>query len=846
MLVPMWRVAIAGVRVRWRRSLLIVATVTLGVGILGGSIVYGDTARAAFFDDLAREATGVDVAAVPSTGTPDLAGPAALKAVQEIPGVAHAESRPTATIGLLGRNGRVIANDDQPGLAFPTPTWSGFAPFRVSAGAAPQAAGQAAIDAPTAAREGITAGGRVTVLDRTGKPHQLTVSGVVDFGTSATFADRTVVVLVPADLTAYAGVFGSPGIVVAGAPGTDQAALRDRVAATLGDGYRVSTGDQLRHDLGVQSGKYVDSFLATLRVTALVALTVALLVVYNTFQILVAHRTREHALLRCVGATRRQIVTLVVAESTVVGLVAAAGSVLISIGMGYALALGQNLFGHPLPDFSLVISAKAIVVPLVAGVGITVASALLPAIAAGRVPALAALRDSTGAEPSGHRPLRTIVTLAAAAVIAGGGLELLNSGRGKGFDGLATMVAGAMIMFCALVLVMPVVIVALSAPLRWVLGRVFGPTGRLAMGNATRHPVRFGATASALMVGIAPMTAFAILLATAQAQGARELAENFPVDFVVSHVDSAGTAPFAPPLIDRLRTMPEFGTVALGQVAQVAADGCCSDVGTVDTAVLGSSLAVEVRTGDLGGLLPGTAAVTTSFAAAHAVAVGDPITIGPDGQQWRARIVATYDNAPIPADLLVNPADFAAAKLGGTDYVLIRRADRTPAATAAATLDRALADDPLAVVSSAADRRETLADSLDRRLIQFNVLLGLAMLIAVLGIANALYLSVFERTRETAMLRAVGLGKRQLYGMLAIEAILTALVGAALGVAFGLGLGWITAHELISAYGHGAPQIPAATIASYVGIAALAGAVASLLPGRFAARASVVAAIESP
>ncbi len=166
---------------------------------------------------------------------------------------------------------------------------------------------------------------------------------------------------------------------------------------------------------------------------------------------------------------------------------------------------------------------------------------------------------------------------------------------------------------------------------------------------------------------------------------------------------------------------------------------------------------------------------------------------------WNATVVATYDETPVPADILVNWGDFGAAGFRATDYLLIRRADGTDAAAAAAALDKALRNDPLAVVSSVAVRRQSLADSLGRRLIQFDLLLGVSMLIAVLGIANALSLSVLERTRESAILRAAGLRRRQMYGKLLIEAVLAALVGGFVGAAFGLGLGWITARELILA-----------------------------------------------
>ena len=279
-------------------------------------------------------------------------------------------------------------------------------------------------------------------------------------------------------------------------------------------------------------------------------------------------------------------------------------------------------------------------------------------------------------------------------------------------------------------------------------------------------------------------------------------------------------------------------------------------VGTAEPGVLGGTLAVEVRQGSLDGLAAGTAAVSLSFATTNHIAIGQTLTLGTADQNrpvgtadqnqrtWPARVVATYDNTPVNAEVLVNWADYNAAPLTGAESILIRRADATSAEDARAVLESRLDGDALAVVASSADRREVLADSLGRRLVQFNVLLGLSIVIAVLGVGNTLSLSVVERARETGMLRAAGLSRRQTYGMLTVEALLMAITASVLGVAFGLGFGWLLARQLIASYGHGAPDIPADMISAYIGLTGLAAVVASWLPARRAARASIVAAIE--
>jgi putative ABC transport system permease protein len=827
------RLALRNVRTHAVRTALTVLAVLLGGAMLSGSLIYGESAKAAFFDDLAREAAGVDVSAL----APPSSNEATLDTVAAVPGVAHVDRRITTRLGLLDRRGRVIANGSGLGFAISLPTWPGFSMARTLAGKPPERPGQAALDAHTAARQGIEVGDTVRVMDPDWVPRELLVVGLVDLGVSPVFADSSVLVLTAPDLAAL--TVGQPSdveIVVAAQPGTSENVLRDRIAAALGDGYAVRTGTQVRHDLAVRSAKYVDGFLAVLTATALVALAVGGLVVYNTFRILVAQRTREYALLRCVGASRGQLVRLVFVESGLIGLAAAVGGVGLGTGVGWALLAGQDTLGRGLPDYHVSVPLLAMVAPVVTGFVVTVGSALIPAFAAGRVSPLAALRSvaSSGA--------RWWPILAAALAVGLGvaGVVLLNTGRGHGFEGLTRIVGGAMVAFTGLVLLLPLVIMALTAPLRWLLGHGLGVVGRLAVDNASRHPVRLAATAAALMIGIAPLTTFAIILATVQVQAERELNENFAVDFVVSHVDDrTGRSPIEAQTMDRLRATPELDAVTLTRATNAYADGCCTLVGAVEP---GTGISPELLAGALQGLPAGTVAVHNSFALDHHLALGDTISLGSGGNLWTARVVAVFDDSPIPGDVLTSWADFT-TNLTGDDYVLLSRAPGVDAGRAAAAIDAVLADDPAAVVTSSAARHDALSYSINRRLLQFDILLGISLVIALLGISNALALAVLERRRESATQRALGLTRAQLYQVLGIEAVLVCVMGALLGAAFGTGVGWVTARELILMYGHGTPVIPFATIGGYLALAALAGVLASIVPGRMTARREIASTL---
>ncbi|HEX6026615.1 MAG TPA: ABC transporter permease, partial [Solirubrobacter sp.] len=283
-------------------------------------------------------------------------------------------------------------------------------------------------------------------------------------------------------------------------------------------------------------------------------------------------------------------------------------------------------------------------------------------------------------------------------------------------------------------------------------------------------------------------------------------------------------------------TEPAFGVVALARTDTGLADDVEVSVGSVEPGFIGSGLALEVRVGDPAGLPAGTVAVRRAFATSNGVEVGDGLDISVADTAWPARVVALYDNSPLDVDILTSWPDFVASGAPGQELLLIRRADGATAADATRALDQALEGEPSVEVTSQADRRESLTGALERRLAQFTVLFGVSIVIGVLGIVNALYMAVAERTAESALLRALGLPRRQLYATVIIEAELSAVVGAAIGVVFGLGLGWVAADELVDHYGHGNPVIPGATVAVYVGVAAVSAAVAALLPAYRAAR----------
>ena len=575
-------------------------------------------------------------------------------AIRAVPGVATVDGRVVTSLPMLGRDGRALSNGGAVGVAVSVPpTPPETAPRETARPCSPSTrdglpvwAGETAVDRPTAEREGLDLNDTVTVLDTAERPHPLLVVGLVDFGPS-TFAGFSAAVLTTADLRRLTPAHGYSQVAVRASDGTDPGTLRRAISTAVGPDYEVLSGAELRARLARDSVKYVDGLLATLQACALVALVVAGITVHNTFSILMAQRAREFALLRCLGATRRQLFRAAAAESLAVGLVASAGGVGLSLVAARAILLARGVVGGAVPEHSLVLSVTTVLVAVAAGTASTVLCGLSPALRAARTAPLVALRR---ADLSAGTPGRTGRRKAAAGLLAVAGAALTVAGAGRGFAGTPFAVGGVMAVFVAVVMVLPLAVGWLTAGPGWLAARLFGATGRLAWANARRQPQRTAAAVATLMTGVAVMSMFAVVLATAGAQGQRELAENFPVDFVVSSVarsaEDAGHTHLPDAVPDTLRARPEFRAVARTRETAGLVDGA----DTVVAAVESPEIAPEVVAGSLADLTVATVALRTGFAGARHLAVGDTVQMGhwPD-RGWPATVVALIDDTPTRA-----------------------------------------------------------------------------------------------------------------------------------------------------------------------------------------------------
>ncbi|MFI6762510.1 ABC transporter permease [Micromonospora sp. NPDC050417] len=846
---PLVRLAVAGLRAHAVRLLLTAFAVVVGVGFLAGTLVYGDTARAAFYDDLARSARNVDVVVEPAE---TLVSAETVDRIRAVDGVAEVDGRVIAWLGLLDRDGRLLTQQGHVGYGLSVPGVASLAPYDVTAGRLPTVPGEVAVDKTTVAATGYALGASVSLLDQAGTPHRLTLVGVLDLGVNRLFGGSPVAALTGPDLASLTGTERYAQVVVRARPDVDPEVLADRVARVTGDPrLAVLTGDRLRDQLAEQAGKYVDGFLAVLIGFGVVSLTVSAFVIYNTFAILAAQRVRELSLLRCVGASRRQVGVAVLLEAVTLGVLASLGGLAMSLLVGYGLIWGRELVATDIPLHAPVVRWPTVAVALGFGTVVTVLAALVPALGAGRVPPLAALHGSATAELRDATGRRGRVRVLVAVGLAGAGLLAIMVGVPLAFPGLPLVLGGGMVVFLGAVVAAPLLVPRAVGVLGWLPARLFGPVARLAVVNARRNPRRAAATTMALTVGVALMSMFAVLLETARDQTGRELTENFPVDFVLDRTRIDGTpgatrGELPAELAGVLRAEPAFATVAEVRLAPAPVDRQVR-VWSVPPEQLRGPVRPEVTDGDLADLRPGTVAVSRPVAQARGLGVGDRFALGLPGVPDPAgalTVVALYDDAPTGGAALVEWGQFTAAYgPGAPNQLLLDLAPGVGTADGRQALDRVLRTFPVVRVSSVADQANALSATLDELLGIFAALLGMSVLIALFGISNTLSLSVFERTRESATLRALGLSRRQLGRMLLAEAGLIALVGALAGIVLGVGVGWTAALGLIHSYGHGLPVVPVAQLVLCVALAGGAALLAGLLPARRATRTPIVAAM---
>ena len=849
MLRATWRSVFA----RKLRLFLSAFAVILGVAFVSGSYVFTDTLGQAF-TGLTSGAVG-DVIVRPGTSADSGGGfgggTSGSRSVPEslvdelaaVPGAARADGRITSFgTFVVGKDGKLIGGSGPPGIAvnYTTgPAANGVAVATLESGRWPGAVGEIVIDDSTAAKAGYVVGDTVPLVTATERPRlEATLVGTASFGGS-TLVGASVVMFDTAQAQELflQGEDAFSQVWVTAAPGTSQEQLLAAVTKALPKDTQAATGDAT----AARAASRIDealSFVTTfLLVFAGIALTVGAFLIVNTFSILVAQRSRELALLRAIGASRRQVARSVLLEAGLVGLVGSA----VGVGLGVLLAIGIKevfgRFGLDLSKNALVLEPRTVVVSLVVGVLVTLAAAYLPARRAGSVPPVAAMRDDVALAESGLKWRLTTGAVLLAAGIAGMTAGLL----GVGSEPTYVLGAGAFGVLVGTALLSPVLGRPVLAGLGWVYRRGFGAVGLMAEQNTLRNPRRTAATASALMIGVSLVTMMAVLGASAKASLDQTLAEDIIADYVVTNPVGQ---PFSSTVARDIRQVPGVAAVAQVRGALLQVDGDRDFATAVDPAAIAAVADPEVTTGSLSALDATSAALSDDFAREEGLAVGSTVTIGYAGEDTEATVVATYvPDSVLGSDLTMSLEGFDASGVPPTDRtVFVTAQPGTDRAALSAGLDRVVADLPTVSVNDQAEFAAEQRQPIDRLLFIVYALLGLAVVIAVLGIVNTLALSVIERIREIGLLRAVGLSRRQLRTMLRLEAVAIALLGAVLGVVVGLAFA-LALQRSLADDGLDVLAIPGTQLAGFVLVAGLVGVLAALWPGRSAARLDVLRAI---
>jgi len=849
----MLRTALAGLRYRKGRLALSSLAILLGVAFVTGTLVMGASMNQAYFNSFAAGAKNVDAAVTPRTsdsyrpGSPDAPSvPASvLSQVRAAGGVIAAAGRLVGQAPVIGSDGKVVRNGELPGVGINVAGDPALRGFTVASGHLPDAADQVAVDKSTAGDEHFRLGQTVKVVDHTGRVRAFRLVGTIDLGVDREFGNSTVTAF---QTSTGFGVTGRPGydqIVARAGPGTSQATLTATIRALPGmSHYQVQTGSQLATAEANAAVHFTQQFTTAILVFALIALVVACIVIYNTFTILITQPGRELALLRCVGASRRQVFGGTLLESAIVGLVASAAGVLAGLGLGWGLQRLFAGFGAAIPSGPVVLQPSAVAISMAAGMTVTVAAAVIPARSATRVAPVAALggqHDQPEAARIGW------LRVAVAALFAGAGILITFSGMQhvSGQSGFVEIAAGGCLCFVAVLALGPLIVPPVVAFLGWLPGRLAGPVARLATANARRNPRRVAATTAALTIGLTLMTLFTVVISSAQASSNAQIQQHYPFDYVVQAGRGGQVVPAH--VVSALQAAPALGIVAPDYLRQAPVNGVKTQVGAIGRSALGASVRPAMISGSLAAIGPGTVGVDSSQLKSLGVHQGGTLVIGtPGGGAQTLRVAAVYNSGGLTLpDVLMSVSDYARGfRPAGADMVFINGAPGTSTAASRAAVEAATASDPLLVVNTEADYKASLANRVNQVLALFGALLGLAVLIALFGISNTLSLSVIERTRESALMRALGLTRGQLRRMLLTEALLMAALAIALGVGLGVTFGIAMVHAFIkSTGGQGLLSVPYASIALYAVIGGCAALAAAVLPARRAARTSVVAAM---
>ncbi|OKI34623.1 hypothetical protein A6A28_35195 [Streptomyces sp. CB03578] len=842
------------------RMALSAVAVMLSVAFVCGTLVFTDTMNTTF--DKLFAVTGSNVTVSPkaaeggeeisATGKPDSLPASAVEQVRKANGVKSAEG------GVVSMAVTVVnSKNENMGSTTGAPTIAGnwsdneLKSMKITSGQAPRGPTEVMIDADTAKKHHLKLGDELRTIAVTGDL-RAKISGIASF----TVTNPGAAVVYFDTATAQRGLLGSTDAfthvnVVAKEGVSDEQLKRDVAAAVGADTYKLQTAKEAADSNRKDVGSFLDIMKYVMLGFAGIAFLVGIFLIFNTFSMLVAQRTREIGLMRAIGADSGQILKSVVFEAFLLGVV---GS-LLGVGAGVGLAVGlmkiMGQLGMHLSTDDLTVAWTTPALGIFLGVVVTIVSAFVPARRAGKVSPMAALRES--GTPGDKKAGRIRAALGMVLTGIGGAALFLSASADEAVPGSMWLGMGVVLTLIGFIIIGPLLAGVVVRALSGAVLRPFGSVGRLAERNALRNPRRTGATAAALMIGLALVACLSVVGSSMVASATEELDKTVGADYIVQ---SETGQPVVPQAEEALRAAKGLDHVTPYRQVPATVTGPDGSSEKSDLAVTEPTYAQDLRrkmvTGEQTAAFgEGALSVGSIYADKHHVKVGDELKVAFTGGRTATLKVAaiTLDEGNIDrGSIYVSTATaakfLAADKMPRPVMLLASAKDGQSDAAAYTAVKKALADYPQYQVRNQADYKQALKDQVGSLLNMVYGLLALAIIVAVLGVVNTLALSVVERTREIGLMRAIGLSRRQLRRMIRLESVVIALFGALLGL--GLGMGWgVTAQKLLELQNLNVLEIPWSTIIGVFIGSAFVGLFAALVPAFRAGRMNVLNAIAS-
>lgn len=854
----MLRTALRNVLAQKSRLVMTGLAVMLGVAFVSGTLIFGTTVTQAFraastasLEDVAV-AVQIDVDTVPVQDGDGVRNTVITNEltdrIRALPDVTYVRPMVSGTATLAAKDGRPVNADN---------SWQNLATnyvpdargtnrdsrFPIAAGRGPIDHDEIALDRRTAKRAGYRVGDTVRFATegptltkklvgtvRTDDPR------VTAGGTLALFDTRTA-----QRLFLRTGRFDE--LAIGSEPGTDNEALTKRIRDLLpGKGATAASGARLASEQAQDIADSTKALTKTLLAFAGVALFVGVFIIVNTFTMLVSQRSREIALLRAVGASRRQVVRMVLVEAGFLGL----GASVVGFALGLGVAAGMrpllNAGGAGLPDGPLVITAEALGWSLVVGVLVTVLAAWLPSRKAARIAPLEALSTVDQAPPARGLLLRNVL----GGLISGAGVlvMLYVSTLDDGSNANLMLVAvGSVLVITGLSVLAPL----LSKPLIHLTGkitiRLFAVSGKLAQENALRNPRRTAATASALMFGLTLVTGLSVVGSSTDAALRQEAVRGLTADYKVSNASHNG---IDPALANAVAKVPDVGTAAFVASTVLETKDASVLLTGADPAALGKVADMRFISGSLTDIEPGRIALSDVLARQTGLAKGDTVEgrLGYGNKRTRLTVVGVYEETRAVDDAVGILADVLPHSMGGRlDSILLRATDDPDTARLERDVREALGNSPLLEVRDREQLTRAEAGTVDVTLNMLYGLLGMAVVIAVLGVVNTLVMSVVERTREIGMLRAIGLDRADVARMIRLESVVISLFGAVLGISTGVFLAWSSSSLTGGSLATYETVLPWGRLGLFLVLSLVIGVLAAIWPARRAARLNMLRSV---